>query len=71
MLLLSTFNENIPQLSLHLLAPISLNNFQTLAGLLAFSFKISEYCYSFIKTLKDREFQMILAKLCDAVFVKV
>ena len=43
MLLLSTFNENIPQLSLHLLAPISLNDFQTLAGLLAFSFKISEY----------------------------
>ena len=43
MMLSCIFNENIILLSLRLLAPISLNNFQTLAGLLAFSFKISEY----------------------------
>ena len=43
MMLSCIFSEDMLLLSLCSLTHISLNNFQTLAGLLLFSFKISEY----------------------------
>ena len=52
--------ENMSALPFRLLAPISLNNFHTLAGLFAFSFKISEY-WCFLDSL------IILHTLFEAV----
>ena len=39
-----TFKENMLEPVFHLLAPSSLNSFQTLLGLLTFSLIISEFC---------------------------